>query len=272
MPESKFVGVDWCGCGWLSVGLSDDHEPELEVFHSTKSRPTAFERLLDHYQGADLILVDIPIGLPTGNNGVQIGRDDGELGGRICDWLAKQELGPRKNSVFPTPTRRTVYEAKEAKRKDAYKVACHYELKTSGAQLEDTSFNLVNMIHEVDVLLPMLKPKVREVHPEICFWALQGGVPMKYWKLNAKGKGIEERIDILKKFYSKTEQILEASYADVFRKHFGSDDVLDALAAAVTAYEVSMNPSQLCTLPADPPKDEKCLAMEMVYWQPPNAR
>lgn len=268
MSGSKFVGVDWCGGGWLSVGLSEDHEPELKLFGSTKSGPTAFKNLLDHYQAAELILVDIPIGLPAGKKGVQIGRNDGEIGGRYCDWEAREMLGRRKNSVFPTPTRSTVYKAKAAKRKDAYKVACDNELNTSGAKLEKTSFNLVDQIHQVDMLQPLSNPKVREVHPEICFWAFNGKKPMQYWKLNAKGKGIAERIDVLNKTYCRTDQIIEASYAEVFRKHFGSDDVLDALAAAVTAYKVSLNPEQLRTLPANTPPDAQG-SMEMVYWVPP---
>ena len=267
MAQSEFVGVDGCTGGWVSVGLSAGGDPELEKF-------TTFGDLLDHYAAARLILVDMPIGLPTGERGGQIGGNLGELGGRRCDWEAREFLGRRWQRVFLTPTRRTVYTAKESERQGMdrearYEVARQLELDTSGAELDrDTSFNLVDQIHQVDILLPLQTPtpKVREVHPEICFWALNGRRPMPR---KHGTRGIERRIDALREVWCRTDEILEKSYPEVFRKSYGSDDVLDALVAAVTAYQVSLNPDQRRTLPADPPTDAKGLPMEMVYWIPP---
>ena len=50
-------------------------------------------------------------------------------------------------------------------------------------------------------------------------------------------------------------------------KGVAGDDVLDALAAAVTARGVWQS-QKFPTLPDNPDKDSKGLAMEMVYWVP----
>ena len=57
MTQSEFVGVDACPCGWFSVGFSSNGDYELKAFF-------LFGDLLDYYQVAKLILVDMPIGLP----------------------------------------------------------------------------------------------------------------------------------------------------------------------------------------------------------------
>ena len=46
---------------------------------------------------AELLLVDIPIGLP------ETGAE------RACDLMARRLLGPRKSSVFPVPVRQAVH-------------------------------------------------------------------------------------------------------------------------------------------------------------------
>lgn len=72
------------------MGLQEEAGPEFKVF-------AEFGQLLDYYQAADLILVDIPIGLPECPER------------RSCDGEARRKLGrPRGSSVFTTPTRQTV--------------------------------------------------------------------------------------------------------------------------------------------------------------------
>ncbi len=87
MAPSKYVGVDGCKGGWFSIGLGDDGSLcDSRVFK-------AFGKLLKHYEKAELILVDIPIGLPE------------VPGWRNCDSKAKRKIGPRWPSVFQAPTR-----------------------------------------------------------------------------------------------------------------------------------------------------------------------
>ena len=54
--KSKYVGVDGCPCGWVSIGLDDNGGYEVKGFME-------FKDLVDYYSDASLILVDVPIGL-----------------------------------------------------------------------------------------------------------------------------------------------------------------------------------------------------------------
>lgn len=69
----------------------------------------------------------------------------------------------------------------------------------------------------------------------------------------------------------KAEDVLNLSKYP--KSHVKDHDILDALVAAITAYHVSLNPRQLQTLPANPPKDKfkRDLSKEMVYWIPQKA-
>ncbi len=257
MSLSEFVGVDWCRSGWFSVGFSSDGEYELEVF-------AAFADLLTHYKAAKLILVDIPIGLPEGAEE------------RPGDIEAKGLLaGYRDWSVFRAPTRAaTEHLANHPRdRKGAKEV----QLRITGEPLSDQTLGIMRQIFDVDSVLlarsTNAAPQVREVHPEILFWALNDTTSMRYPKYQSRG--IRERIGVLNRVYPQTREIVEASWPMIVEKYFVEDgldvdvdDVLDALAAAVTADRISLDPSQTRTLPANPPKDANGLPMEMVYWIP----
>ena len=248
MAPMRFVGVDGCKGGWFSAGM-DENGYDFGIFRG-------FAELLSHYKDAELILVDIPIGLPEGNCG------------RKCDSEAWRKLGyPRQLSVFPTPTRLTAYVAAEPP--PNIQLARDIERQISGKELSPLAFAMAPKIAEVDMALlssdRKAKPKVREVHPELCFWALNGGQPMDSKKKDKEGE--EERLSVLRKILSPAD--VDDVYSDACSKFYGKnvakDDILDALAAAVTAWK---GYGHLQTVPDDPPKDSKCLPMEMVYWRP----
>ena len=189
MSKSEFVGVDGCRSGWFSVGFDGNGCYELKVF-------PAFSELLDCYRDARLILVDIPIGLLK----------NGE--GRECDTEARKILcHPRSSSVFTAPTRQTVKQA--AKSPGDYDCANVTELRFAGKGISKQAFAIAPKIAQVDNLLrcrnPNATPKVREVHPEICFWALNKGCAMKCGKKSKSGE--EERIRVLKQFEPRTCKI-----------------------------------------------------------------
>ena len=244
MADSEFVGVDVCPSGWVSVGLdSTGKKVELKPF-------LWFKNLLDYYKSAKLILVDIPIGLP----------DTKEE--RCCDTEARKLLGPRWSSVFRVPTRGAVehFRQKNGDKEGASKV----QLEITEEPIKRRSLDLLPKIVQVDNLLPHKTLKVREVHPEVCFRAFKGR-PLPH-RSKRKPQGVEERIRILNAVWPDTDKIIQASYRMVFFRHFDSDDLLDALAAAVTAYR---GYDQLQTLPTNPPQDSNGLPMEIVYWEPP---
>lgn len=268
MAQSEFVGVDACTGGWVSVGLNRGGEYELKAFFF-------FDELLAYFESAKLILVDIPIGLFQG------------AGRRMCDKDAKTKLGKIKDSVFWTPTRQIAnwleqlpLEQPPQSYSAAYKAARKYELKfTDNKQsMSSQAFGILPRIAEVDKVMLERKrkgetiPKIREVHPEICFWAMKGRKELLHKKNEKDGTGIKERIDILKSIEISSlnaQNLIDDGHIRFCWRGVGDDDILDAFAAAATAYHVSLNPDQFQTLPANPPKDAKGLSMEMVYWVPP---
>ena len=242
------VGVDGCKAGWVAVRLGSGGD-KTKVFSD-------FTTLLTHYSDVDLILVDISIGLPEGSEG------------RSCDYQARKLLTPRGSCVFPTPTRQTAEQAHRCP-KD-YKAACQIELGLAGKKISQQAFNIAPKIAEVDHALrargASATPFVREIHPEICFWALNGENCLRFGKKASSRKGYDERMAILRDFEPLTDTIAENASGKYLRKEVGWDDIADALVAAVTGY---YGYAALQNLRENPPVCPKGLPMEMVYWVPP---
>ena len=239
----EYVGVDGCPFGWVSVGLSRSGSYTCEMF-------AGFGELLDNYRLAKLVLVDIPIGLPHGP------------GGRDCDREARRRLGSRGPTVFPTPTRQTVRQAIQSP--GDFKAAADLEQRITGKRVTKQSFAICGKIGQVDAVMVSrgrgASPRVREVHPELCFWALSGGQPMCSRKKTKEG--LEERLDILRAVEPKTQMIFDSARSKFDRKLVAADDIVDALAAAVIAYR---SDGRLQTVPELPPVDAKGLPMEIVF-------
>ena len=242
MNKVEFVGVDGCSAGWFSVGFDRFGGYEVEVF-------TSFEGLLAHYSHAQLVLVDIPIGLPEGPER------------RECDRQARKLLGRRGSSVFPAPTRQTAEQA-AASPKD-YRAALAIERRYAGKGISRQAFAISPKIAEVDALLRSLNagatPVVREVHPEVCFWMLNDERPMKFSK--KRSTGVAERLSVLKKLEPRSAEIYERAGSEFRRKVVGRDDILDALVAALIA---RVRTGRLRSIPDSPPRDAIGLPMEMV--------
>lgn len=233
-----FIGVDGCKKGWFAVKLTDCVEWETRVFEN-------IDALWAEFHDAAVILIDIPIGLK-------------EFGGeeRECDFQARKLLGKRASSVFRPPCRKAVYSPKEK--------ASNINLRSTTKKLPFQTLNITPKIREVDALLCKDKSArriIREIHPEICFWALAGHCPMEYPK--KKANGFLERKRILQSVYPFTENIVEHALMTYKRKEVARDDILDALAAAITA-KIGFN--GFPTIPEIPPIDSKGLHMEMVYF------
>ena len=259
----RYVGVDGCKAGWFSVGFDESGECyEFKVF-------TTFGELLDHYAAAELILVDIPIGLPTGDEG------------RRCDDRARKKLRePRRRSVFSAPTRKTLEKSRDTggDYHDRYRAANDTERDTAAKGLSPYTFGIMRAIAEVDDVMTACDScttsKVREIHPELCFWALKGKLDMQHSKRTDQGQA--ERLDVLEKV-EKAENVkprVQEIFDKARSKHVGKcvaeDDILDALAAAVTA---RCGHDQLQTVPKCPQEDKELKRpMEMVYWIPDKAK
>ena len=256
--KCKYVGVDGCTCGWISIGIEDGGDHEVKVF-------AEFGDLVDYYSAACLILVDIPIGLPKEGPAY-----------RGADCGARKELKSRKSSVFKVPTREQASKALEMYKEgqrfiDSYHWMNKRLKATNNSGISTQSYGIWRKIAEVDeILTGRDKPSnVREVHPEVCFWALNGKKAVSPKKIRSKinPDGMDERKRVLRHSKLQIDDIFKCARSKFPRKTaVGDDDILDALVAAVTAkLGCQDNAYKLRTLPECPPKDCEGLLMEMVY-------
>lgn len=235
-----FVGVDGCKAGWVSVAINEYADWEVNIFSS-------FNNLWEKYNGATHILVDIPIGLR------EKGKDE-----RKCDKVARSLLGPKRGpSVFRTPCRSAVY-------MNSYEDASQINYLRTSKFLSKQTWAIIPKIREVDMFLQnkenAIDNVIREIHPEVCFWAFNNFKPMETPK--NEYVGIKERISLLQSFYPNTTQIFDYTLNRFNRKQVKRDDILDALSGALTAL---IGKGTLDSIPEDPEYDTEGIRMEMVY-------
>ena len=234
---ANYVGADWASKGWVSAELDEDGGLSVG-FH-----PTIWNLWHDLGDDAEQLLVDIPVGLEEGER-------------RTCDEQAAEHLENRRSSVFWTPIRDAVYE-------DNIVDAKAVQTDTMEHSISNQSWAIVPRIREVDTFLRKVddaRNVVRESHPEVCFRKLDGG------RLAGKStpEGLDERRETLDRFVSddwrdRIRVLTEPAYA----RQSAEDDVLDAIALAVTAKYVADD--DCSTFPDDPPADAEGLPMEIVY-------
>lgn len=238
------VGVDGCKKGWLGIRIASSQDWGIEVFER-------FYLLWERYRNASLILVDIPIGL------WESGPDQ-----RTCDVAARKVLGLRKSSVFPAPPRKLL----ELQDMPYPQANTEHRQIADGKGISRQSYALLSKIQQVDQLLrreSKARRVMREVHPEVCFWALAGGRPMQFNKKDIAG--FAERRKVLKTVYPPAEKIIAEGLQRIKGKGAAPDDLMDALAAAVTGL---LGGKEFKTLPETPERDARGLPMEMVYFIP----
>jgi predicted RNase H-like nuclease len=245
MPEEKKVwlaGVDGCPAGWLGVFV------ELMSGETRLRIVRRFTELLDAPEQAAVIAIDIPIGLPE-----RVG-----AGGRTPERLVRPYLGERQSSVFSVP-------ARAALTAPDYGEACALALATSDPQrkISRQLFMIAPKIREVDAVLranPAAVSRVREVHPELAFWRLNGERALdqpKKTKSRCYAPGVALRRSLLIKagFPSDLVHMRPPRGA-------GEDDLLDALACAATARRIAGGRAQ--SFP-DPPERDR-FGLPIAIW------
>jgi predicted RNase H-like nuclease len=213
------AGVDGCRAGWVVV-----HDGCAFVCDS-------FDAVLQALPGATIIAIDIPIGL----------EEHYASGGRECDRLARARLGqPRGTSVFPAPPRPAVF----ARSLPA--------ARALGWPATKQSLNIAEKIEQVDhAMTPALQERVFEVHPELTFAELNGGIAVLSKKRGRAGR--DERWALLAGIGQAPPERPRAGE--------GEDDLLDACAAAWSATRIARHADR--RLPPDPPCDSRGLRMEI---------
>ncbi len=234
-----FVGVDGCRAGWLAITLEDDTW-RAEVFATIDD---LWEALYD----SSLILIDMPIGLPSENIPI-----------RECDYVARKLLSPfRHSSVFPPPTRAAI-------QAETYPQACAINQRLTGSRFTVQTWHIVPKIREIDSLLldnVSARSRIRESHPEVAFWMLVGGRPMWYPKRQLVGRA--ERLACLRAGFPPADAIFEQVKRDFPSRDVAPDDIVDALVLAVMA----SGEGPLVSVPVMPEFDDRGLPMEIVVRQ-----
>lgn len=229
-PAPSLAGVDGCPAGWYAVTMQGDtHALRAQVYPD-------FTALLAGLPEA-LIAVDIPVGLA-------------ERGARACDTAARALLQQRRSSVFPAPLR-----AMLGARSHAEASACRRAIEGLGMSIQ--AYNIMDKIAQVDAALRASAAQARrvhEVHPEVCFMQLNGGVPLAHGKKSRAGHALRMQL-LATHFPGQAERLLDEHP----RRAVQADDVLDALACLWTARRLALG--QAFSLPAIAPLDACGLRM-----------
>ena len=230
----RLLGVDGCRVGWLAVLRTVGTDPEVKWFRST-------EELFAGINDADIVAIDIPIGLS-------------DNGSRLADMEARRLLAPtRSSSVFPAPVRAALEASSWEEASDLSAAAC-------GKRLSRQSFEIMWRIREVDGALRAnteLSSRVREIHPEVCFYFWNGRRPMAHAKRTPEG--LAERRALIE---SEFGPVLNELWRSVPRGVAAMDDLADAFAALWTANRIASGSA--LTVPAAPPCDRFGFPMQIV--------
>lgn len=143
------LGVDGCPGGWVGALLDGG---------AVSWHAGSFAELLA--LPADVVAVDVPIGLPSG------------AGRRRADLEAKQSLGAQRSSVFFVPPRAVLDAPTQAE-------ATLLSRAAGSVGVSIQTFHILGKVAEVDALLRAdagARTRVVEVHPEVSFRRLGGAV------------------------------------------------------------------------------------------------
>jgi predicted RNase H-like nuclease len=199
------LGVDACGKqGWVGIRLTDGAYAGSLV-------DVRLDSLIVRAAGVEAIGVDMPLGLV-------------EKGWRAADLGARALLGVRRSSVFLVAPR-SVW------REPDYGAAGDRCQELTGHRLSRQAWALGPRIIEARSCW-LADERVHEVHPEVSFRALAGGVPPAHAKKTWRGQNTRRRL-LAEAGVTLPDELGEADRVPV-------DDVLDAAAAAWSAHRIAL--------------------------------
>ncbi len=206
------------------------------------------DALFDQPETPAVLGVDMVIGCP----------DRAEPGGRDCDRAARTILGhPRGSSVFSPPA----YDALWA---NTYEEAQRRN-RASGPEAPGLSRQTFHLLPKMRALAERMTPSwqecIREVHPELAFYAMNGETPVSASKHSEDGRAT--RSDLVEAHGFPTVRAAIDGFADSV---IGADDVLDAHAACWTARRIHDGTARRCPpRDASAPCNDRGLRME-IWW------
>ncbi|SEM51110.1 DUF429 domain-containing protein [Paenibacillus sp. OV219] len=223
MPRG--IGIDGCRSGWAAV-IMEDSPATTELLLAPNI--TELWALLQPERCEDiLVFIDMPIGLPEGEQG-----NNNTHSLRISDADCRKLLPvKRKSSVFNTPTRQATYSGTPSETNFAI----------VQKKLSKQSENIIPKIREVDLFMKANLPygiqhQMEESHPELNFQRFNGNMALTH---NKKTKeGIVERSLILQNA-SIPAAVIESMLSHARANEVSKDDILDAAVLALAAYNIS---------------------------------
>ena len=204
------LGVDAARGGWIAVALEEGRFVDAALARR-------FPGVLERFPDAAVVGVDIPIGLPEPGTR------------RRADIEARRVVGPRRSSVFFTPSQA------------ALEALTYGEARTIAPSTSAQGWALRTAILDV---ARIEDPRLHEVHPEVSFAALAGAT-LAFGKRTWNGQ--RERVRLLAGAGIDLPDRLDAGLV-------AADDVLDAAVAAWTATRIAVG--EHVTLPGDPQPGE----------------
>ncbi len=224
------AGVDGCHGGWIAFKV--DLPAQATSFDVVDLPAWLRERPPD----LACVAIDIPIGLLEGP--------------RACDVAARKLLGqPRGSSVFPAPCR-------AALGTKTYPEASSINRQKTMRGLSQQAWGIIPKIKQVDDAITTDSQRwTFEVHPEVCFRALNQRRPMKHNKKTKEGAA--ERLALLRRVFPQIETHLANR-----PRGAGADDLMDAAVAAWTALRWNRHEAEcVCS----PEVDDVGLSVRIYY-------
>jgi predicted RNase H-like nuclease len=230
------AGIDGCKGGWLvtkSKCWPCPQRPFLAICES-------IEAALDFTGDCERVVVDIPIGIPSG---ARI---------RFCDLEAQKLLGKGSSRVFLAPPREALVSKQPGEFQSVYR---HHRGKGAGLPV----WGILPKLNEADRLMtPELQDRIFEFHPELA-WKRVAGKLLE--SKHTKG-GLTQRTDIISASVPDLTEVL--IWKDKLGKAAAIDDVLDALIGLSVAEDILKNTAS--RLPEELVEaDERGLRMEIWY-------
>ncbi|HEV1995775.1 MAG TPA: DUF429 domain-containing protein [Candidatus Acidoferrum sp.] len=231
------ASADGCKGGWLLV-KSKSWPCKEPLFLSICAD---FRSLVQSTLDCEQVVVDIPIGLPSGKKI------------RTCDEDARRLLGREGSTrVFLAPPR----EAMHASDPQEFQIL-HSKFRGKGAGWP--VWGIVRKLKEVDeIMTPDLQKRIHEFHPELAWWRAAGRV------LDSKHQksGLSQRTEIVGSYISGLNEALE--WERRLGRAAAIDDILDALIGIPVAAN-ALNEKTFRVPHQSTESDTRGLSMEIWY-------
>ena len=201
------IGVDGCPAGWIAIIWREGRA-------NSKLFPLgAFAEIVE--EDAAMIAVDMPIGFP-------------DTYGRNADIEARRALSPFGSRVFPVPCREAVHAANYT---EAIRLN---KLHSDNVSIPPVTNAIRPRMQEVDFVMSLdVEARVREVHPEVSFYAMNGMAALQHKKKTAEGEN--ERLGLLRATGFPELDWVAMNYR---KSQVKRDDIIDACAAAWSAWRI----------------------------------